>query len=268
MQNSLLRSNPPTGSALEAGYATAGTDTGHQGSVTDASWALDNDTAERNFADRAIHVVTDVSVQITERHYGRVVEYSYFMGCSRGGGQAMIASQRYPDDYDGIVAGAPAFSWPALGAGQMHTQQAMYPDPGQLTTPVVTADNRALLQQEILAACDALCVRVHGHDRHGELVDAVTEGTATVVEQEGRVVGYASSVGFLGHAVAEHDDALKALIGAAPSFFGPGFILPTGNGDVLRWCLSHGLRVVQPLTLMTIGEYQEPAGPYMPSILY
>ena len=119
-----------------------------------------------------------------------------------------------------------------------------------------------------LPASDALCVQVHGHDRHGELVDAVTQGTATVVEQEGRVVGYASSVGFLGHAVAEHNDALEALIGAAPSFFGPGFILPTDNGDVLRWCLSHGLRVVQPLTLMTIGKYKEPTGPYMPSILY
>ena len=156
VQNSLLRANPPTRSALEAGYATAGTDTGHKGSVTDASWALDNDTAERNFADRAIHVVTDVSRQITERHYGRGVEFSYFIGCSRGGGQAMIASQRYPDDYDGIVAAAPAFSWPALGAGQMQTQQAMYPDPSQLTTPVVTADNRSLLQREILAACDTL----------------------------------------------------------------------------------------------------------------
>ena len=44
--------------------------------------------------------------------------------------------------------------------------------------------------------------------------------------------------------------------------------MPTANGDVLRWCLSNGLRLVQPLTLMTIGEYQEPAGPYMPSILY
>jgi GNAT superfamily N-acetyltransferase len=119
-----------------------------------------------------------------------------------------------------------------------------------------------------LAACDALCMQVHGHDRHGELADAVAEGTATAVEQQGRIVGYASSVGFLGHAVAEHNAALKALIGAAPSFFGPGFILPTTNGDVLRWCLSNGLRLVQPLTLMTIGEYQAPAGPYMPSILY
>ncbi len=119
-----------------------------------------------------------------------------------------------------------------------------------------------------LAACDALCVQVHGHDRHGELVEAVTQETATVVEQAGRIAGYASSVGFLGHAVAEHNDALKALIGASPSFFGSGFILPTGNGEVLRWCLSSGLRVVQPLTLMTMGQYQEPAGPYLPSILY
>jgi len=119
-----------------------------------------------------------------------------------------------------------------------------------------------------LAACDVLCVQVHGHERHGELADAVAQGTATAVEQQGRIVGYASSVGYLGHAVAEHDDALKALVGEAPSFFGPGFILPTTNGDVLRWCLSNGLRLVQPLTLMTIGEYQEPAGPYMPSILY
>ena len=98
-----------------------------------------------------------------------------------------------------------------------------------------------------IAACDALCVRVHGHDRHGELVDAVKQGTATLVEQGGRVVGYASSVGYLGHAVAEHNDGLKALIGAAPSFFGPGFILPTDNGDVLRWCLSHGLRTEQEI---------------------
>ena len=119
-----------------------------------------------------------------------------------------------------------------------------------------------------VATCDAHCVRVHGHDRHGELVDSVKEGTASVVEQAGRIVGDASSVGYLGHAVADHNDALKALIGAAPSFFGPGFILPTDNGDVLRWCLSHGLRVVQLLTLMTIGEYREPAGPFRPSILY
>lgn len=119
-----------------------------------------------------------------------------------------------------------------------------------------------------LEACDALCLSVHGHDRHGELVDGIAQKTATVVEYGGCIIGYASSVGFMGHTVGAHNDALKALIGASPSFFGPGFILPTQNGELLRWCLSHGLRVVQPLTLMTIGLYNEPAGPYLPSILY
>lgn len=131
--------------------------------------------------------------------------------------------------------------------------------PGYEVRPATTDD---------VAGCDALCVRVHGHDRHGELLDAVMQKTATVVEHGGRIVGYASSLGFMGHAVAEHNDAIKALIGAAPSFFGPGILIPTGNGELLRWCLAHGLRVVQPMTLMTIGLYNEPAGPYLPSVLY
>ena len=131
--------------------------------------------------------------------------------------------------------------------------------PGYDVRPATTDD---------LDLCDALCVQIHGHNRHGELADAVAQETATVVEHAGRIVGYASSVGFLGHAVAEHNDALKALLGAASSFFGPGILVPTGNGELLRWCLDHGLRVVQPMTLMTIGLYNEPAGPYLPSVLY
>jgi len=61
---------------------------------------------------------------------------------------------------------------------------------------------------------------------------------------------------------------LQALIGAAESFSGPGFLLPTRNGELLRWCLSNGLRIVQPLTLMSRGIYQEPRGAFLPSILY
>jgi hypothetical protein len=119
-----------------------------------------------------------------------------------------------------------------------------------------------------LEACSRLCVRVHGHDRAHELRGAIREGTATLVEHAGRVTGYATSVGFLGHAVGENNEALKALIGAAPSFFGPGFLLPTRNGELLRWCLDHGLRVVQQMTLMSMGLYQEPAGAFLPSVLY
>ncbi len=156
VQNELLLPAANRVPALEAGYATVGTDTGHQASGIDASWALDNDTRELNFAERAVHVVAEASKKITELHYGRSVDYSYFMGCSRGGGQAMIASQRYPDDFDGIVAGAPAYSWPSLGAGFLQIQKAMYPDASQLETPVVTPENLALLEREILARCDAL----------------------------------------------------------------------------------------------------------------
>ena len=117
-------------------------------------------------------------------------------------------------------------------------------------------------------ACDALCRTVHGHDRNAEVREAVTQGSATVVERHGRLTGYATLVGFFGHSVAETNDDLKALIAAAQAFAGPGFLLPTRNSDVFRWCLANGLRVVQPMTLMSIGLYNEPRGAFMPSVLY
>jgi hypothetical protein len=122
--------------------------------------------------------------------------------------------------------------------------------------------------EDDLPACNELCQRVHGHDRGSELLQAVRQGTATVVEHAGRIAGYATVIGFFGHAVSESNDDLKALIGAAPAFPGPGFLLPTRNSDLLRWCLKMGLRVVQPMTLMSIGLYNEPRGAFLPSILY
>jgi hypothetical protein len=119
-----------------------------------------------------------------------------------------------------------------------------------------------------LDGCDTLCRRVHGHDRRGELLEAIADSTATVVEHEGRLTGYATVLGFPGHAVGENHADLKALIGAAAEFVGPGFLLPTRNGEVFRWCLAHGLRVVQPMTLMSLGLYNEPRGVFLPSILY
>jgi len=117
-------------------------------------------------------------------------------------------------------------------------------------------------------AIDALTLRVHGHTRHNEVAGAIDMGIATVVERGGRVSGYTTAVGFFGHTVGESNDDVKALIGAAKEFGGPGFLLPTRNGDLLRWCFSQGLKIVQPLTLMSRGIYQEPRGTFMPSILY
>lgn len=117
-------------------------------------------------------------------------------------------------------------------------------------------------------ACNRLCRQIHGHDRATELRDAIREGTASVVEHDGRITGYATLVGFLGHAVGESNEELKALIGAATEFFGPGFMLPTRNSELLRWCLANGLRVVQPMTLMSKGLYAEPRGAFLCSVLF
>jgi GNAT superfamily N-acetyltransferase len=130
---------------------------------------------------------------------------------------------------------------------------------GYVVRPAAEAD---------IEACDHLCRRVHGHDRDGELRDAIAKGSAIVVEHDRRITGYATIVGFFGHAVGETNEDIKALIGAAKEFAGPGFLLPTRNGELFRWCLTNGLRVTQPMTLMSRGLYNEPAGAFLPSILY
>jgi len=89
-----------------------------------------------------------------------------------------------------------------------------------------------------------------------------------VVEHDGRISGYATDVGFFAHAVGESNDDLKALIMAADAFTGPGVLVPTSNADLFRWCLGRDLRVVQLMTLMTIGLYRRPRGAYLPSVLY
>jgi predicted N-acetyltransferase YhbS len=130
---------------------------------------------------------------------------------------------------------------------------------GHLVRPATEAD---------IKSCNQLCRQVHGHDRVGELRDALERGSATVVEHDGRITGYATIIGFFGHAVGETNRDLKALIGAAGEFAGPGFLLPTRNGELFRWCLNNGLRIAQPMTLMSKGFYNEPAGAFLPSILY
>ena len=119
-----------------------------------------------------------------------------------------------------------------------------------------------------LSACNRLCARVHGHDRGGELADAIAQGAARVVERAGRITGYATPIAYFGHAVAETNDDLKALIGGAESIPGPGVLVPARNGEVIRWCLDRGLRVTQMMTLMPMGLYNEPQGPWLPSVIY
>jgi predicted N-acetyltransferase YhbS len=121
---------------------------------------------------------------------------------------------------------------------------------------------------EDLERCNTLCRLVHGHDRAGELADAIANGMASVAEYAGRIRTYSSGVGFFGHSVAENNRDLQVLLSGVGALKGPGIIVPARNSGLLQWCLAHGLRIVQPMTLMTIGLYNEPAGAYLPSILY
>ena len=117
-------------------------------------------------------------------------------------------------------------------------------------------------------ACNALARRVHGFERGIEVAQSIAQGTAQVVERGGRVTGYTSHLGFFGHSTCETNLDMQALIASAKSLAGPGILVPSRNSALLRWCLQNGLRVVQPMTLMSTGLYNEPAGAWLPSILF
>jgi GNAT superfamily N-acetyltransferase len=119
-----------------------------------------------------------------------------------------------------------------------------------------------------LDSCNQLCYEIHGHDRSLELPGAIKAGTFFVVENNGMITGYTTQVGFLGHTIAATNTGLKALIGASVNFSGPGFLLPSRNAEVLRWCLQNGLRIIMPMTLMSKGLYNNPAGAFLPSVLF
>lgn len=141
---------------VHQGYATVGTDTGHRGPGIKADWAYNNLERQVNFGHLAVHRTAEVSKVILYYYYGKDPEYSYFLGCSRGGGQAMMEAQRYPGDFNGIVAGAPAYNWPAFGAEFIQNMQYLYPMAGEFDEPVITPDNLKLLQELILDQCDEM----------------------------------------------------------------------------------------------------------------
>jgi len=141
--------------ALESGYATVGTDTGHTGTGIDASWALNNLERVVNFGHQAVHRTAVTAKSMVSHYYQDDIEKNYFVGCSRGGGQALMEAQRYPNDFDGIVAGAPAYSWTGLAAQTTRINQAMYPNPSSLEQAVISPTEGAILESMILSRCDA-----------------------------------------------------------------------------------------------------------------
>ncbi len=152
-----------------------------------------------------------------------------------------------------------------LGFDVRETFAAMYGEPAPSAFPGY-AVRQTVPEDE--AACNALCVRIHGHDRAPELAHAVARGRARIVERLGRMTGYTTGIGYFSHSVAETNDDLQALICEAGRLPAPGIIVPLGNAELFRWCLARGLRVFFVLNMMTIGLYQEPRGAYLPSIGY
>jgi GNAT superfamily N-acetyltransferase len=140
----------------------------------------------------------------------------------------------------------------------------------QGTTVVRQIDGYQVRPAELadIAPCNALCTAIHGHHRGGELADGITQKTAFVVQHAGRITGYTSVMGFFGHSVGETNQDLMALIAATPEFHGPGIFVPSRNTELFRWCLTQGLRVTQPMTLMSTGLYNEPRGAFLPSVTF
>jgi hypothetical protein len=138
--------------AISRGSAAAATDTGHNGGATAADWALGHPQKVIDFGYRAIHLTAESAKVLIAAFYGNGPRHSYFDSCSNGGRQALMEAQRYPEDYDGIVAGAPAYYWTHLLTGAAWLAQSAQAHPDEFIPPAKVA----MLQDAVLAACDLI----------------------------------------------------------------------------------------------------------------
>ena len=134
-----------------SGYASSSTDTGHKGDATDARWALGHTEKIVDFGYRAVHETADKTKALVRAFYGEAAKHSYFSSCSNGGRQALMEAQRFPADYDGIIAGAPAASFTHIIASFTWDLQAAEVNPASY----IPANKYAAIETAIVAACDA-----------------------------------------------------------------------------------------------------------------
>ena len=137
--------------AVKKGYAAVGTDTGHAAGGTDATWALGHPEKVADFGYRGIHEMTRVAKSTIKAFSGKDPQHSYFIGCSNGGRQALMEAQRFPDDYDGILAGAPANYWTHLLTKALADAQATTLD----TASYIPSSKLPAIAHAVNAACDA-----------------------------------------------------------------------------------------------------------------
>jgi feruloyl esterase len=137
--------------AVTQGYASASTDTGHSGTALDSSWALGHPDKVVDFGWRAIHEMTLKAKAIISAFYGEEPKKSYFSACSNGGRQGLMEAQRFPEDYDGIIAGAPANYWTRVFATFIWDMQAMQ----QAPESYISMNKIPAIAKAVIAACDA-----------------------------------------------------------------------------------------------------------------
>jgi GNAT superfamily N-acetyltransferase len=126
------------------------------------------------------------------------------------------------------------------------------------------------MKREDIGSCGELCLRVHGFPRTCELAESIDSLSPFVAVRDGRITGYASAASRRGHGVAESDEDMEALLlGATAAGNEPlSFLLPVRQGELFRWCLREGMRVIEPKTLMARGAYHKPRGSFFPSTQY
>jgi GNAT superfamily N-acetyltransferase len=132
----------------------------------------------------------------------------------------------------------------------------------------ISANVRLVRDENNISVCNDLCKSVYGFSREMELRQAKDQGVATMIEREDVITGYAAGIGIFGHAVAKSNEDLKELIANASAILGPGFFVPARNHEVIHWLLENGFQIGWPANLMTIGPYQEPHTPFLPSLAY
>lgn len=134
---------------LRSGYAVASNDTGHKGAS--AAFAVGHPEKVVDFAWRAMHEMTVHSKRMIQAYYEQPPRLSYFQGCSAGGRQGMIAAQRFPEDFDAIIAGAPVYNMLALNATQTHNMKTLIENRALALPP----EKVRLLHDAVLATCEA-----------------------------------------------------------------------------------------------------------------
>jgi tannase/feruloyl esterase len=139
------------GTSMRAGNVATATDTGHTGSPIDAGWALGHPEKIADFGHRGIHEMTRVARAVIQAHFGKAPQHSYFAGCSDGGREALMEAQRYPEDYDGILAGAPANNWTGLLSLAAYDTQALTVEASSFIPPAKIAT----IANAVNEACDA-----------------------------------------------------------------------------------------------------------------